>query len=119
MSQRQIKRVNSPLSPEKIAELRRVRDLVDGEKEEILAMARRYKAEQDALLADAGQVLKEVREASGLSLSEMEARTGMHRSALSRLENGVEKNPTINTLNRYAAGLGKRLVIALRDKGKT
>jgi len=59
--------------------------------------------------------LKALRESAGLSLAEMSTRTGVNRGALSRLENGVYPNPTINTLARYAAALGKRIVVTVVD----
>src|SRR5262245_45077206 len=54
--------------------------------------------------------LKEEREAAGLSLADIAERTGMDRAAISRLENGHQSNPTIDTIARYAAALGKRIV---------
>src|SRR4029077_8708800 len=59
--------------------------------------------------------LKKEREAAGLSLVDMEKRTGMDKAALSRLENGRQPNPTIDTLLRYAAALGKQIVLAFAD----
>ena len=46
----------------------------------------------------------------------MRDRTGMSRSAVSRLENDDAANPTIETLSRYAEALGKELAITLTDK---
>ncbi|MCL4206236.1 MAG: helix-turn-helix transcriptional regulator [Pirellulaceae bacterium] len=46
--------------------------------------------------------LKRHRERQGLSLSDVAARSGMDRAAVSRLENGVCLNPTLETLYRYA-----------------
>jgi len=57
--------------------------------------------------------LKKLRERAGLSLAEMAQRTGMDRSAISRLENGIVTNPTLATLDRYARALGKRIRIQL------
>jgi transcriptional regulator with XRE-family HTH domain len=45
-------------------------------------------------------------------LSDIEERTGIGRSALSRLENETEPNPTVVTLTRYAEALGKKLVVS-------
>jgi len=59
--------------------------------------------------------LKSLREAAGLSLADVSERTGIDRAALSRLENGITPNPTINTLTRYAEALGKRLVVTVQD----
>lgn len=59
--------------------------------------------------------LKRQREKAGLSLAELAERTGMDKGALSRLENGVQDNPTIVTLLRYAAALGKKLTWSIQD----
>jgi ribosome-binding protein aMBF1 (putative translation factor) len=59
--------------------------------------------------------LKAAREAKGLSLSDLTERTGMDRSALSKLEAGQRANPTVETLVRYAEAVGKRLIVSLAD----
>jgi predicted transcriptional regulator len=59
--------------------------------------------------------LKKVREAAGLSLADVAERSGIDKAALSRLENGVQANPTLETLVRYATALGKRLVWKFED----
>jgi hypothetical protein len=59
--------------------------------------------------------LKACREAAGWTLAEVSARCGIDQPALSRLENGRAPNPTIDTLWRYAAALGKRLVLSAQD----
>lgn len=62
--------------------------------------------------------LKQAREAAGFTLAEVSRRCGIDQPALSRLENGRNKNPTLDTLWRYAAALGRRLVLtteAIRD----
>ena len=51
-----------------------------------------------------------------MSLSDIEQRTGIAKSNLSRLENDEHVNPTIATLSNYADALGKKLVIELADK---
>jgi len=50
--------------------------------------------------------LKQHRERQGLSLADVAKRSGMDRSAISRLENGVYLNPTVDTLYRYAQAVG-------------
>ena|SRR5438067_2220558 len=60
--------------------------------------------------------LKKAREATGLSLADVAERSGIDKAALSRLENGVHDNPTVETLMRYAAALGKRLSWTLQDE---
>ena len=59
--------------------------------------------------------LKASREAAGLTLADVSARCGIDQPALSRLENGLTRNPTLDTLWRYAAGVGKRLVLTAED----
>lgn len=59
--------------------------------------------------------LKKAREAAGLSLADVAERSGIDKAALSRLENGIHDNPTIETLMRYAAALGKKLTWSLQD----
>jgi DNA-binding XRE family transcriptional regulator len=62
--------------------------------------------------------IKRAREEAGLTLAEVSRRCGIDQPALSRLENGHNKNPTLDTLWRYAAALGRRLILtteAIRD----
>jgi transcriptional regulator with XRE-family HTH domain len=62
--------------------------------------------------------IKRTREAAGLTLAEVSRRCGIDEPVLSRLENGHNKNPTLDTLWRYAAAAGRRLVLtteAIRD----
>ena len=58
--------------------------------------------------------LRRHREAKGLSLADVAARCGMDRSAISRLENGVYLNPTLDTLYRYAASIGAEIAFTVR-----
>jgi DNA-binding XRE family transcriptional regulator len=62
--------------------------------------------------------MKQAREAAGLTLAEVSRRCGIDQPALSRLETAYNKNPTLDTLWRYAAAVGRRLVLtteAIRD----
>jgi hypothetical protein len=70
-------------------------------------------------LRQAVAALKGAREAAGLSLAEIEARSGVDKGALCRLETGQSVNPTINTLIRYAQALGKRWAWRLDDSEET
>jgi DNA-binding XRE family transcriptional regulator len=55
--------------------------------------------------------LKAARETAGLTLAALSKATGMDQASLSRLENGRQPNPTIDTLWRYAHAVGRRLVL--------
>jgi DNA-binding XRE family transcriptional regulator len=66
--------------------------------------------------------IKHARETAGLTLAEVSRRCGIDQPALSRLENGHNKNPTLDTLWRYAAAVGQRLIlatVAIRDTRPT
>jgi DNA-binding XRE family transcriptional regulator len=54
------------------------------------------------------QQLKEAREAAGLTLADVSARTGIAVESLSRLETGAQTNPKWKTLGLYAAAVGRR-----------
>jgi DNA-binding XRE family transcriptional regulator len=59
--------------------------------------------------------LKASREEAGLTLADLSSRCGIDPPALSRLENGQTPNPTMDALWRYAAAIGKRLVLSADD----
>jgi ribosome-binding protein aMBF1 (putative translation factor) len=58
------------------------------------------------------QQLKEAREAAGLTLADLSARTGLAIESLSRLETGALTNPTWKTLGLYTAAVGRRPQLA-------
>lgn len=115
-----LRRTTGELSAEKLLELRAARrEILETERPAITARAnvvRRQVEQARAELSRAVELLHAEREGQGVSLSELQARTGIARTALCRLENLVEANPTVATLERIAEGLGKRLVIALEDR---
>jgi DNA-binding XRE family transcriptional regulator len=55
--------------------------------------------------------LKKSRQAAGLTLAAVAKQTGMDQATLSRLENGRQPNPTVDTLWRYASAVGRQLVL--------
>jgi DNA-binding phage protein len=61
--------------------------------------------------------LRAERERQGLSLADIADRTGMDRAAIHKLEIGVNRNPTLATLNRYADALGLRVEWSLKAVG--
>ena len=58
--------------------------------------------------------LKKHRERQGLSLADVAEQSGMDRAAISRLENGVYVNPTVDTLYRYAQAIGAEIGFNVR-----
>ena len=63
--------------------------------------------------------LKQAREVAGLTLAAVSKRTGMDQATLSRLENGRQPNPTVDTLWRYAHAVGRLLVLSHADPAAT
>jgi len=63
--------------------------------------------------------LKAIRLAKGLTLADVAARCGADQPSLSRLENGHYRNPTLDTLWRYAAALGRQLVLTTEEIADT
>ena len=61
------------------------------------------------------QALKRDRERCGISISDVAERSGLDRAVVSRLENGKQDNPTVATLMRYAAAVGKRFLWSYED----
>lgn len=66
-------------------------------------------------LQEALRALKRDRTSSGVSIAEVAKRSGLDRAVVSRLENGKQDNPTVATLMRYAAAIGKRIAWSLED----
>ena len=66
-------------------------------------------------LMQTAAALKKAREAAGMSLRDVAEKMSIDAAALSRLENGVNDNPTIDTLFRYANSLGKQIVVQIVD----
>jgi DNA-binding XRE family transcriptional regulator len=113
------KRSQQSLTESERSRLRRLREQIDAEKDEIIAEATRQKTAHDASVArlrDVMHLLRAERNRQGLSLADVQARTGIARSALSRLETEPDANPTLTTVTRYAEALGKDLQILLADK---
>jgi len=89
-----------------------LQDLIDSREcdpEAVLTMGMYFDVQQ------ALQALKRDRERAGLSITDVAARSGLDRAVVSRLENGKQENPTVATLVRYAAAVGKRFLWKYED----
>jgi predicted transcriptional regulator len=117
VAKQQAKRICRELTPAERRRWARAGKETESRKEEILARGRRIKAARarvNVAVREDMKALKRERQAQGLSLSDVEKRTGIGRAALSRLENETELNPTVVTLTRYAEALGKDVVVNFR-----
>jgi len=104
-----------PLTPDEAKKYDRLRKLVEKDKPAIEKMAREYQQRRDRV-SGLVAALKNERQRLGLSLADVRERSGLDRSALSRLENGQPENPTVETLLRYAEAVGCQVVIQAKAK---
>lgn len=97
------------LTPEETERLAIARREAEANRDEILRKGRVAKQAWLAMRREVDEAvhrLRAERERQGLSLADVESRSGLRRSVLSRLENDKTANPTLLTLQRYAAALG-------------
>jgi len=118
MAKERGKRVYRKATDEQRKRHAKVREQIAEELPEIKRRAR----ERLALIRKEGTPLRQVlaalrgeRERQGLSLADINERTGIDRAALSRLENNESANPTLATLERYAEAVGKQMVVLLSE----
>ena len=69
---------------------------------------------EKTLAQTVGQTMRALRHQTGLSQDDFADRIDMHRAYYSAIERG-EKNITLKTLHRVAAGLGTTMAELLRD----
>ena len=108
------KRVRIKLTEEQQQELNRVRSDIDND-QDLRRQGFAVKAECESRQMEFAEVmsaLKAAREATGLSLRDVEERTGINKSNLSLLENG-KGNPTLETIRRIADAIGRRVLITV------
>ena len=113
----------SERSPQETARLRSARDRYQQEKpapEQLLTEgghANFVSLGQLLELHAFGSWMKTERAKQKMTLASMEEMTGIDQAALSRLENGQNSNPTVDTLYRVAAALGKVILCNFADAG--
>ena len=118
MAKKMGKRIYRQATLEEQERHRRIREYIAEELPDIKQRAQQKLAEAmqcDIAIQHTRAVLKAERVKKGLSLADMKERTGIERSTLSRLENNVAANPTINTLSRYADAVGKKVFVVFAD----
>ena len=118
MAKERGQRIYRKATAEEQARHAKLREQIADELPEIRKRAK----ERMALLKEEGTPLRQVlgalraeRERQGLSLADINERTGIDRAALSRLENNEDANPTLATLERYAEAVGKQMVVLLSE----
>ena len=110
------KRIYREPTAEQAAKYRRIREMIAAEIPEIKQEASTLRQGRRARIQEAVAILKAERELRGLSLADISERTGISKSAISKLENNQDANPTINTLSKYADALKMVLSVTLTDK---
>jgi DNA-binding Xre family transcriptional regulator len=93
-----------------------VRKKVEQDKPELMAEGRRILQTDEVLsvrLKAVMSILKAVRKAKGITLEELASRTGMTKPYLSKIENEVGANVTVNTIYRIAEAMEHDLQISV------
>jgi len=116
MTRRQIERVSRgrTLTPEEAGRYRQLRADIERDKPVINAEIYHQLAEQREL-AGVFAELKETRDALGLSLENIQDRSGIKVSELAKLEDGQPTNLTLDMLRTYAQAVGKRILVTVAD----
>ncbi|HZY90666.1 MAG TPA: helix-turn-helix transcriptional regulator [Gemmataceae bacterium] len=122
MKARRIFRASRKSAAERARE-QALREKLQKEKPSLEGLLRAGECDPDAVMAmgmyfdvqRALRALKREREQGGLSIGDVAERSGLDRAVVSRLENGKQDNPTVATLMRYAAAVGKRFVWSYED----
>jgi DNA-binding XRE family transcriptional regulator len=109
------RRVKMELTPAQRQAMAKVDSEVDGERDWIEKKSEEVKKKHDAQMERLALRLREARESAGLSLTQLAERTGMTRQAISRIESGENRNPTLSTVVRLAEALNRECVIDLHD----
>lgn len=122
MKAQRIFRASRKTTEERIRE-RALRDKLQKEKPSLDDLIRTGACDPDAVMTmgmyfdvqRALQSLKRHRERCGLSIGDVADHSGLDRAVVCRLENGKQDNPTVATLMRYAAAVGKRFLWSYED----
>jgi DNA-binding XRE family transcriptional regulator len=122
MTARRLFRASRKTAEEQVRE-RALRDRLQKERPSLEDLIRDGECDPDAVMTmgmyfdvqRALQALKRERKRCGLTMGAVAERSGLDRAVVSRLENGKQDNPTVATLMRYAAAVGKRFLWSFED----
>jgi ribosome-binding protein aMBF1 (putative translation factor) len=122
MKAQRVFRPNQKTAAERARE-RALRAHLQQEKPSLDDLVRTGECDPDSLMSmgmyfdiqSALRALKDERARRGLSIGDVAERSGLDRAVVSRLENGKQDNPTVATLMRYAAAIGKRFLWSYED----
>jgi ribosome-binding protein aMBF1 (putative translation factor) len=106
-----------PLTDEERLKYRDIRQQIAAELPDIRRRAQAAKPR--VLLKHLLHTLKQERERQGLSLADVNARSGIDSSTLREIESDDDPNVSISTLLRYADAIGKTLTVQIEDCSPT
>jgi hypothetical protein len=111
-----IARTQTPQARAKDAADRAILDQEYRETGRIATISEKVDPEDAAAFRKFIENLREVRLSQGLSLEKLSTRSKLDKAAVSRLEAGMQINPTVATLMRYAEALGMRVTFSLQPR---
>jgi DNA-binding Xre family transcriptional regulator len=112
MKQSTIKRSRKKLTAEEARQYDDLLEQVEKDRPELEAWAKAGFV-RDERLRRIVQTLKAARRKQGISLAELDERTGIGKGNLSKLENDPQANPTLATLLRYADAIGVSVRVSI------
>lgn len=115
---REVRRIERPLNDADRQRYDSIRTQLEAEKDEIIWRGRQLRAASESVsveLRHAVEQLKAERLAKGLTLNDIETRSGIGGTALARLEEGLNSHPSLATVACYAEALGKHVSVSLFD----
>jgi hypothetical protein len=105
------------LTADEAAAERELRAKIDSDLPALREQARAARRSNSKSLSQIVEVLKTERQRQGLSLQDIERRTGIREDELARLEEQSNGDATIASLLLYAGALGKAVEVKLADQG--
>jgi DNA-binding XRE family transcriptional regulator len=126
MKAQRVFRANRKTAEERVRE-RTLREQLQKERPSLQDLIRTGACDPEAVMSmgmyfdvqKALQALKAERKRCGLSIGNVAERSGLDRAVVGRLENGKQDNPTVATLMRYAAAIGKRFTWCFENQPST
>ncbi len=109
------RRIRMELTSSQREAMAKVEAEVEQERNWLDAKSKEVKQKHDAQVQRIATLLRDAREAAGLTLTELAEQTGITRQAISRIESGENRNPTVSTIVRLAEALNKEWVLDLQD----
>jgi DNA-binding phage protein len=109
-------------TPEETARIKEIRDRFQRERPSLESLVESddfsppITQEKNFALMQFAAAFKNIRQLKGMSLSDVSAITGIDKAQLSRIENALNPNPTMATIDAMAHAIGRRVRIDIDEE---